>query len=103
MKWTFYSQPVEFRAFREGTSKKTGKDYGTIIVEDDEGEQNRITVGDTTRFPQMRRLKRGEWYSFPLTVIATAEWQFARLNDRDEIIHMSSDESGMLVADGEVI
>ena len=95
--------PVEFRAFREGTSQKTGKDFGTIVVEDNEGEQNRITVKDTSRFPQMRRLKRGEWYSFPITVIATEKWQFASLNDGDEIIHMSSDESGMLVADGEVI
>ena len=97
MQWSFYSEPMEFRAFRERTSKKTGEDFGIIVVEDTEGYQNEISVRDSSRFPEMRRLLRGHYYRFPVTVVANAQWQFSRIDDKAPIMHLTVTDDGEMV------
>lgn len=79
MQWSFVTEPMEFRAVRTRTRKSDGKPYRIVVCEDAEGYQNEITCSDSGRFMEVDRLRRGEMYRFPVVVVATKEWQFARL------------------------
>ena len=67
MRWEFDSAAIEFRSLQEYTNKD-GKVTITIIVEDDQANQNRIRCNDSSRFTELGKLQKGERYSFPIVV-----------------------------------
>lgn len=79
MQWKFQTAPVEFRALRRRQTKD-GNAFFIIVVEDDEGYQNEISCRNEQQFPTLHRLRKGDYYTFPVTVIATQQWQFTRLD-----------------------
>lgn len=79
MQWSFMSDEMEFRAIRERKTK-TGDTFLIVVVEDMEGYQNEISVRDENLFSRCRKLVKGQRYRFPVTVVATNQWQFARLD-----------------------
>lgn len=90
MQWSFLSEPMEFRALRKRQTKN-GDDFLILVVEDEEGYQNEISCRDPEMFPKCRSLRKGLNYQFPVTVVANAQWQFARLDNRGSIYFVDVD------------
>ena len=56
MRWEFDSAAIEFRSLQEYTNKD-GKVTITIIVEDEQANQNRIRCNDSTRLASSQLIK----------------------------------------------